>query len=85
MKTRKSYRRAGKRRGKHEEKAEKDAAWEAGCGDGGQPGTGSGGPERQPSDVDRSYAGHSGEIDGGRMHENRSDITPHLGRQGGEH
>ena len=35
--------------------------------------------------VDRSYAGHSGEVDGGRMHENRSDITPHLGRQGGEH
>ncbi len=35
--------------------------------------------------VDRSYAGHFGEVDGGRMHENRSDITPHLGRQGGEH
>lgn len=35
--------------------------------------------------TDRSYAGHSGEVDGGRMHENRGDITPHLGRQGGEH
>lgn len=35
--------------------------------------------------VDRSYAGHSGEVDGGRMHENRGDIPPHLGRQGGEH
>lgn len=35
--------------------------------------------------VDRSYAGHSGEVDGGRMHENRSDIVPHLGRIGGEH
>ena len=35
--------------------------------------------------ADRGYAGHSGEVDGGRMHENRGDITPHLGRQGGEH
>ena len=35
--------------------------------------------------ADRSYAGHSGEADGGRLHENRGDIVPHLGRQGGEH
>lgn len=32
--------------------------------------------------ADRSYAGHSGEADGGRLHENRGDIVPHLGPPG---